>query len=220
MLRTHGHRHAWRPLPQEITRGDVRVCCSQLDLVKLAEGERATLQHEIDGYRAEAQEQQKVRLGLHRFVEHWLRHPVPGGCNPTRHCWVPASFGHQQMGGRAALYANRWCCNRGCRQFLCHTQAIQQLEQERDKYASNAARANAAHAAAVADAEAKAVSLWQSACAGAVTMASKEAQGCYLFGTMSPLQPSSHHISLLTLTACRVACGSWVYTVVTRVYVT
>ena len=42
-------------------RGSIRVCRSQLDLVKLAEGERATLQHEVDGYRAEAQEQQKAR---------------------------------------------------------------------------------------------------------------------------------------------------------------
>ena len=38
-----------------------RALWLQLDLVKLAEGERATLQHEINGYRAEAGHQAKAR---------------------------------------------------------------------------------------------------------------------------------------------------------------
>jgi len=119
--------------------------------VKLAEGERATLQHEIDGYRAEAQEQQKARGANNRA--NTLPAPAVEACHATAR-----GFGHQKAVSKLIPVTTSKRCHKCC---LCRAQAIQQLEQERDRYASNAARANAAHAAAVADSEAKAVSSQQ-----------------------------------------------------------
>ena len=123
----------------------------QLDLVKLAEGERATLQHEINGYRAEAEEQAKARAALGPRCAlirpwHWFQSVFSA---------EPSLRAIQRTTNLCRLrYANK---AKHYKTLQCAAQAIQQLEQERDKYASNAARANAAHAAAIADAEAKAV---------------------------------------------------------------
>ena len=77
--------------------------------MKLAEGERATLLHEIDGYRAEAQEQQKARGGdVARAVTAFAT-VVSSILKPAAQ-WLgncDTKFGHQTVGSKLRHLPNQ-----------------------------------------------------------------------------------------------------------------